>query len=240
MRKLCDWLLAHAAGEAVVGVEGPAGYGRLRVAALEAAGQEVLNLPAWRRPRQRRPHGPVRALALLELPGRRLVRDRSQAIQRLRADRNHVDPVGEARVVNLSRHRELRRRRRSSFAAGLGEHVASRCSRELAREIQDLKRRLGSLDAERAQLLAQHGKPSADLQGAGTHIAAAVIAQAGELRRFRKAAACARFCGAAPLPCGSGQTAGRHRLQRGGNRQLNAARERIAILQARHHPPART
>jgi transposase len=157
-------------------------------------------------------------LALLELQGRRLVRDRSQAIQRLRADWNQVDPVGEARALNLSRQGELRRRRRSSFAAGLVEQVASRCIRELARESQDLNRRSASLDAEIAQLLAQHGKPSADLQGAGTQIAAAVIAHAGDLGRFRKPAACARCCGAAPLPCGSGQTAGRHRRHRGGNR----------------------
>jgi transposase len=66
-----------------------------------------------------------------------------------------------------------------------------------------------------------------------------VIAHAGDVRRFRNAAAFARFCGAAPIPCGSGQTAGGHRLHRGGNRQLNAALYSIAIVQARHHPPAR-
>src|SRR6266511_3689594 len=91
-----------------------------------------------------------------------------------------------------------------------------------------------------AQLLTEHGNPVGDLHGAGTQIAAALIAHAGDVRRFRDAAAFARFCGAAPIPCGSGQTAGRHRLHRGGNRQLNAALYRIAIVQARHHPPART
>src|SRR6266508_4219390 len=48
MRRLCAWLVAHDASEAVVGVESPAGYGRLLVASLEAAGHEVLNVPAWR------------------------------------------------------------------------------------------------------------------------------------------------------------------------------------------------
>jgi transposase len=67
-----------------------------------------------------------------------------------------------------------------------------------------------------------------------------VTAHAGDVRRFRDGAAFARFCGAAPTPCGSGQTAGRHRLHRGSNRQLNAALHRTAIVQARHHPPART
>jgi transposase len=80
----------------------------------------------------------------------------------------------------------------------------------------------------------------ADLLGAGTLLAATLIAQAGDVRRFKSPAAFARFCGAAPIPCGSGQTSGRHRLHRGGNRQLNAARYRIAIVQQRHHPAAKT
>jgi transposase len=269
MRKLIDWLVAQDAFEAVVGVESPAGYGRLLVASLEAAGYEVLNVPAWRTHRERRRHGPgktdpgdaiavaqvvlrkrtelgpalepelVRALALLELQRRRLVRDRTQAIQRLRADWNQIDPVAEARVVNIARQRELRRLRRISFGDGLVEQVATRCIRDLARDIEDLNRRIADLDTEIVQLLAEHGNPVADLHGAGTQIAAAVIAHAGDVRRFRDAAAFARFCGAAPIPCGSGQTAGRHRLHRGGNRQLNAALYRIAIVQARHHPPAR-
>ena len=269
MRKLRDWLVDNGADEAVVGVESPAGYGRLLVASLEAAGHEVLNVPAWRTHRERRRHGPgktdpgdaiavaqvvlrkraelgpalepelVRALALLELQRRRLVRDRTQAIQRLRADWNQVDPVGEAGVVNLTRQRELRRLKRIRFGDGLVEQVATRCIRDLARDIEDLNRRITSLDAEITQLLAEHGNPIADLHGAGTQIAAAVIAHAGDVRRFRDSAAFARFCGAAPIPCGSGQTAGRHRLHRGGNRQLNAALYRIAIVQARHYPPAR-
>src|SRR6266508_1423544 len=257
MRRLCAWLVAHDASEAVVGVESPAGYGRLLVASLEAAGHEVLNVPAWRTHRERRRHGPgktdpgdaiavaqvvlrkraelgpaleselVRALALLEL-------------QRLRADWNQVDPVGEARVVNLTRQRELRRLKRISFGEGLVEQVATGCIRDLARDIEDLNQRIAALDKQIAQLLTEHGNPVGDLHGAGTQIAAALIAHAGDVRRFRDAAAFARFCGAAPIPCGSGQTAGRHRLHRGGNRQLNAALYRIAIVQARHHPPART
>ncbi|HKB52250.1 MAG TPA: transposase [Solirubrobacterales bacterium] len=102
-----------------------------------------------------------------------------------------------------------------------------------------LNARIKALDAEIAELLEEHGNPLADLQGAGTNLAATIISQAGDVRRFRGAGAFARYCGAAPIPCGSGQTAGRHRLHRGGNRQLNAALYRIAIVQARHHPQAR-
>jgi Transposase IS116/IS110/IS902 family/Transposase, Mutator family len=48
----------------------------------------------------------------------------------------------------------------------------------------------------------------------------------------------ARHSGVAPLEASSGRTQ-RHRLDRGGNRQLNAALYRIAITQARYNPGAR-
>ncbi len=57
-----------------------------------------------------------------------------------------------------------------------------------------------------------------------------MIAHAGDVRRFSSPAAFARFCGAAPIHCGSGQTAERHRLYRGGNRQMNATLHRIAVV----------
>jgi transposase len=176
---------------------------------------------------------------MLELQRRRFVRDRTQAIQRLRADWTQLDPVGEAKVVRLDRQRELRRLKHISFGDSLTETIAARCIRELARDIEDLNARIADLDAELAQLLTEHGNPVADLHGAGTPLAATLIAQAGDVRRFRNASAFARYCGAAPIPCGSGKTAGRHRLHRGGNRQLNAALYRIAIVQQRHHPAAK-
>lgn len=268
-RRLLDWLGEHGADEAIVGVESPGSYGRRLVGALATAGHQVLHVPAWRTHRERHRQGPgktdpgdalaiadvvrrkrgelgpamepelVRALALLELQRRRFVRDRTQAIQRLRADWTQLDPVAEANTIRCDRQRELRRLKRISFGDGLVEQLAARCIRELARDIEDLNRRIAALDSEIAELLAQHDNPLADLHGAGTNLAATIIAQAGDVRRFRDAAAFARFCGAAPIPCGSGQTAGRHRLHRGGNRQLNAALYRIAIVQARHQPQAR-
>jgi transposase len=268
-RSLLDWLGEHGSERAIIGVESPGSYGRRLVGALAAAGHEVLHVPAWRTHRERHRQGPgktdpgdalaiadvvrrkrdelgpamepelVRALAVLELQRRRFVRDRTQAIQRLRSDWAQLDPVAEAGVIRCDRQRELRRLKRISFGDGLVEQLAARCIRELARDVEDLNRRIAALDGEIAELLAQHHNPLADLHGAGTNLAATIIAQAGDVRRFRDAAAFARFCGAAPIPCGSGQTTGRHRLHRGGNRQLNAALYRIAIVQARHHPQAR-
>jgi transposase len=125
------------------------------------------------------------------------------------------------------------------LGASLAARTAARCIRELAKDIADLNARIAELDREIAALLVEHENPLADLQGAGSNLAATIIAQAGDARRFRSASAFARFCGAAPIPCGSGKTASRHRLHRGGNRQLTAALYRIAIVQQRHHPDAK-
>jgi transposase len=269
-QRLLSWLAEHDAAEAVVGVESPGSYGRCLVATLVAGGHETLQVPAWRTHRERHRQGPgktdpggaisvaqvvlrkraelgpamepelVRVLGMLELQRRRLVRDRTQAIQRLRADWTQFDPVSEARVIRCDRQRELKRQKRLRLGESLAERTAARCIRELARDIEDLNKRIKVLDAEIAELLDEHGNPLSDLHGAGTNLAATIIAQAGDVRRFRDAGAFARHCGAAPIPCGSGQTSGRHRLHRGGNRQLNAALYRIAIVQSRNHPQART
>lgn len=54
--------------------------------------------------------------------------------------------------------------------------------------------------------------------------------------RIHSEAAFAKLCGACPVPASSGKTT-RHRLNRGGNRQANAALYRIVIVRLRSHPP---
>ena len=55
--------------------------------------------------------------------------------------------------------------------------------------------------------------------------------------RIRSEAAFAKLCGACPLPASSGRTTGRHRLNRGGHRQANAALYRAVIVRIRFHQP---
>jgi transposase len=268
-RQLIDWLVDHQAAEATIGVESPGSYGRCLTTALAGAGFDVVQVPGWRTHRERHHRGPgksdagdavsiakvvltdkehlspahepelVRALGMLELQRRRFVRDRTQAIQRLRADWTQHDPVAEAGVLRCDRQQVLRRLKRIDLGDSLAQRTAARCIRELARDIDDLNQRIAALDGEIAELLVEHGRPLSEIQGVGNNLAATIIAQAGDVRRFRSPAAFARFCGAAPIPCGSGQTSGRHRLHRGGNRQLNAALYRIALVQQRHHPQAK-
>ncbi len=54
--------------------------------------------------------------------------------------------------------------------------------------------------------------------------------------RIHSEAAFAKMCGACPIQASSGKT-NRHRLNRGGNRQANAALYRVAIVRARSHQP---
>lgn len=55
--------------------------------------------------------------------------------------------------------------------------------------------------------------------------------------RIRSEAAFAKLCGACPIPASSGRTTGRYRLNRGGNRQANAALYRIVVVRLRWHQP---
>jgi transposase len=74
--------------------------------------------------------------------------------------------------------------------------------------------------------------------GIGPDIAAELLVTAGDnTDRIRSEAALAKLCGACPLPASSGKTSGRHRLNRGGNRQANAALYRAVVVRMRWHPP---
>ena len=267
--RLRAFLAQHQACDALIGVEGAGHFARAMCAQLQAAGHRVLDVPPWRTRRDRRTRGPgktdaadaltiaqvvrvdghhlgaalepelVRTIRLLELSRRQAVRDRTQMIQRLRALWVQIDPSAEDAVAACHRKKVLARLRQISFGPGAAEQVAARLVHERAADIERLNLRIAQIEREVADLLERHGNPVADLHGAGATIASALIAQAGDVRRFRSPAAFARYSGTAPIPCGSGQTAGRHRLHRGGNRQLNAALYRIAVVQARDDPTGR-
>lgn len=94
------------------------------------------------------------------------------------------------------------------------------------------------LDQELEQRTAQLAPALLELPGCAAITAAKLLAEIGPIDRFRTDAQLARHGGVAPLEASSGRSH-RHRLDRGGNRQLNAALYRIAITQARYSTPAR-
>ena len=100
--------------------------------------------------------------------------------------------------------------------------------RALTRQIDALERELLELvKAHRPQLLAE--------RGCGALTAAILIGRTAGAERFASDASFARLAGTAPIPCSSGQR-DRHRLDRGGDRQLNYALHVIAITRARYDP----
>ena len=76
-----------------------------------------------------------------------------------------------------------------------------------------------------------------DAFGIAADTAAEVLIVAGDNPgRIRTEAAWAKLCGVAPIPASSGTTT-RHRLNRGGHRQANAALYRTVIVRMRFHEP---
>jgi transposase len=116
--------------------------------------------------------------------------------------------------------------------------VQVRLAREFVTTIRGLNRTIAELDQELQQRTSQVAPGLLDLPGCAAVTAAKLLAEIGPIDRFRSDAQLARHSGVAPLEASSGKSQ-RHRLDRGGNRQLNAALYRIAITQARYHPPAR-
>jgi transposase len=117
------------------------------------------------------------------------------------------------------------------------QELQVRLARELVSIIRQLNRAIAELDGELAERTAQMAPTLLELPGCATLTAAKLLAEIGPIDRFKSDAQLARHAGVAPLEASSGRTQ-RHRLDRGGNRQVNAALYRIAITQARYYAPA--
>ena len=88
------------------------------------------------------------------------------------------------------------------------------------------------------QTLTQRAAPELTSRfGIGADSAAELLLIVGDNpERIRSDGALATLCGACPIPACSGKTI-RHRLNRGGHRQANAALHRILITRMRCHQP---
>ncbi len=111
--------------------------------------------------------------------------------------------------------------------------------RSLAGRCQALDAELAELDGQLAELTAQASPKLLETFGVGPETAGALLVAAGDNPdRLKSEAAFAMLCGASPVEASSGKTV-RHRLNRGGDRQANAALYRIVIVRMRYHAPTR-
>jgi transposase len=105
--------------------------------------------------------------------------------------------------------------------------------RTLARRHQHLSDEITDLDTLITPLVTAINPALAGLNGVGADVAGQLLVTAGaNPDRLRSEAAFAMLCGVAPLPASSGRTH-RHRLNRGGDRQANAALYRIVLCRLR-------
>jgi len=165
-----------------------------------------------------------------------LVDERRRIQQRLRWHLFQLDPTFAIPLRMLGRPSHLERV--SRWLGRQERELQVRLARELVTRIRALTRAITELDHELEQRAATISPALLELPGCGVVTAAKLLAEIGPIDRFKSDAQLARHSGVAPLEASSGRTQ-RHRLDRGGNRQLNAALYRIAITQARYHPDAR-
>ena len=109
--------------------------------------------------------------------------------------------------------------------------------RAIARRWLMLDAEIRAHDADLEALTASCAPAMLEAHGISTGTAAEMLILVGDiLNASCSEAAFAKLCGACPIPASSGKT-NRHRLNRGGNRQVNAALYRVVIVRMRSHQP---
>lgn len=256
-------LLTWARGFGAVGragVEGTSSYGAALTRHLRACGVEVLevNQPdkAHRRRRGKTDLLDAEAAAVAVLSGRATavakagtgavemarmfklakasaVKSRTQAINQLKAVVVTADPVLRESLAGLSTVRLVRRCAELTGHDKTVTGAAAHTLRLLARRITHLTEEIDDLDARLAETLDAHAPALLERRGVGPDTAAALLIAAGDNpERLKSEASLAALCGVSPVESSSGKQS-RRRLNRGGDRQANAALHRIALSRLR-------
>ena len=180
--------------------------------------------------------GPEREIRLLADHREDLVSERTRIQNRLRWHLHDLDSELEVPARALDRYVWLDRL--ESWLAGHEDEIQVRIASQLVQRCRELTREVNELERELAGVLEREAGDLLDLAGCGILTAAKLVGEVAGVGRFAGEGKLAKHTGTAPLQASSGQRQ-RHRLNRSGNRQLNCALHRIAITQARMHPPAR-
>jgi transposase len=106
---------------------------------------------------------------------------------------------------------------------------------ELLEQIRSATPRIRAIERELDQLARAYAPRLLAERGCGPLTAAKLIGEIAGADRFATDAKIARNAGTAPIPASSGNRT-RHRLDRGGNRQLNCALHRLAVNKGRWDP----
>lgn len=171
-----------------------------------------------------------RALKLLVDRREDLVQQRTSTINRLLWRVHELDPAAAppAKSLNTVKQQNLLMDRLNGF-----DGLVAELARDELADVIEVTVRINALQRRIADLTAEAAPSLLALPGVGVLTAAKLVGESAGITRFKSEAAFARHAGIAPIPVWSGNTAGRVRLTRSGNRQLNAAIHRIAVTQIR-------
>jgi len=266
-RKLLGWMSSFGPVERV-GVEGTGAYGAGLARYLHRRGVTVIEVDRANRQarRQAGKSDPVDAVEAARAAqsgrarGVAKTRDGNvEAIRALMVTKRSARTVRTKTMLQI-RHLcftgpdELRQRLQPLSAIMLAREAAAlrpRAGGDIVAyatkvSVQTLARRVLALDEEIVRIdelladLVERTAPSLlALYGVGVDSAATLLAAAGDNpERLRSEATWAHLCGVSPIEASSGKVV-RHRLNRGGDRQANAALWRIVMVRMNSHPPTR-
>jgi len=260
-RELWRWVCRQALGRRVWAVEGAGSYGAAltdlliekqewvvevdrpkrskrkagvksdSVDALRAA-KDALAADHLAEPRQR---GELEAVRVLKITRKQTVQVNAEAVVQLQALLVSAPEALRARLRGLSAAQlvtacaDLRDQpsQSTSWQATVAAlRTTARRARHAASDVAQLDRRLSAL------VKAQAPKELLVELGVGTVVAAEVLSAWSHKGRLHSEAAFAKVAGTAPIEASSGQLV-RHRLSRGGDRQLNSALHTVVLTRWR-------
>ena len=265
---LLEWLGEFGA-VALVGIEGTGSYGAGLARYMAGAGVRVVEVDrADRQDRHRQGKSDpldavsaARAAQSGRASGTPKGRDgtveaiRALMVAKRSARHERTQAINQARALIVTGPEQLRGRFAGHGTAQLAAAIAALrpragddvpgyatrvALRELGRRVQFLDAQLERLDELIIPLVTARAPGLLSLHGVGPDTAALLLVAAGDHpERLRSESSWAHLCGVAPIPASSGKTAGRYRLNRGGNREANSALWRIVICRMSSDPATR-
>jgi transposase len=250
-----------------VGIEGSTNFGWPAAMHLGEAGVTVVEVPPLMTSRERRARpgqgktDPVDAVAIARITARetslppvrpmeglpadlrvltdyreQLVAERTATANRVHADLGWLRPGYQQQLPRLTHPAHLR----AALALLDGDaSVRAAVTRKRLDRMIEITGELAGLREQISALVAASGSSLTTIYGIGPFVAARILAEVVDIARYPSRHHFAAANGSAPIPASSGRTV-RHRLNRGGNRQLNRALYTIAITEIRADTEGRT
>jgi transposase len=172
----------------------------------------------------------LEVLRLLVDRRRRIGEDHTRMVCQLHQLLLELLPGGAKRDLSAAQARKLLSTVRPKDVAG---KTRKRVALELVVDLERVYARKKAANTGLVKLVKQTGTGLLDLHGIGPSGAARLLVEVGDVTRFPTKGHFASWTGTAPIDASSGDNV-RHRLSRGGNRQINMALHMMAVVQLRN------